>query len=150
MTCKYRVDDTCVLAGILANTEPTPVTDDHCTRCSREVNLVTIDLAIKHLEVKYPRSRLKNHLTLLFHELGSGNKKTSGPGTLLKNILSWFSTEGCDCSKYAQVMDAWGPEVCEQNIEQIIGWLRKSANDRKLPFWEAPVRQVVLFAIRNG
>ena len=145
--CKYLLEGRCSLAGTLANTTPIKVDKSRCDLCSKEVNEITIELALEYLESNYPKSRLRKQLSSLH---GSGHEKTSGPGTNLKNILSWFSTEGCDCAKNAQVMDAWGPEVCKENIETIVGWLRIEAKKRGLPFWEIPVRAVINYAIEKS
>lgn len=51
-----------------------------------------------------------------------------GPGGELKRLLSrlgFEATETCSCNKYAKQMDENGPEWCRDNVETIVGWLRK-------------------------
>lgn len=95
---------------------PTPRECSSCTRCeeSQKINEVTKAIASEILvqDGKPP--------------LYSGN----GPGTRLKNLISWFSetSPDCDCELRSKIMDAWGVEGCRINMKTIIGWLVESAN----------------------
>ena len=86
-----------------------------------------------------------------------------GPGTFLKRSLSWFAIHeddkqrrkdageaGCKCELHVKTMDEWGPDVCAANIETIVGWLRESAAERKLPFVHAAAVLLVKTAIHRS
>jgi len=47
-------------------------------------------------------------------------------------------------------MDERGIEWCEQNIDEIVGWLREEAHKRGLPFVDMAGRMLVRRAIRNA
>jgi len=75
---------------------------------------------------------------------------TKGPGTQLKRLFQWFkitANRGCQCKQWAALMDLRGCDWCEANLETVIGWLRKEAAVRKLPFTDAVARRVVKLAI---
>jgi hypothetical protein len=79
---------------------------------------------------------------------------TGGPGTELKALLkSWLgivATPNCSCNAHARQMDEWGPDVCEQNLPTIVGWLEGQAKARKLPFVRFLGEQAVKLAIRRA
>jgi hypothetical protein len=78
-----------------------------------------------------------------------------GPGTELKKILAGWpfrivATPNCSCNARAAEMDSRGCDWCEANIDTIVGWLRKEATKRGLPFLDAAGRLLVKRAIRNA
>lgn len=76
-----------------------------------------------------------------------------GPGTELKAMLSWLGIApkpDCSCNQRAAQMNLWGADVCEQRMDEIVGWLREEAAKRKLPFIEAAARKVVKWAIQRS
>lgn len=77
-----------------------------------------------------------------------------GPGTELKNLLSFFGIysvpENCSCNARAAIMDAWGCDECERRIDEIVGWLREEAHKRGLPFVDVAGRMLVRRAIKNA
>lgn len=79
---------------------------------------------------------------------------TSGPGTELKALLKdWLGIQAspnCSCNARARQMDEWGPDVCEQNLPTIVGWLEEQATARKLPFVRFAAEQAVKLAIRRA
>ena len=79
---------------------------------------------------------------------------TSGPGTELKGLLkTWLgivATPNCSCNARARQMDEWGPDVCEQRLPEIVGWLEEQAKARKLPFVRFAAEQAVKLAIRRA
>jgi hypothetical protein len=89
-------------------------------------------------------------------------KKAGGPGTELKKIIArwqkrlpWFDLapkEGCNCGESVKVMDAWGPDRCEDRIEVILDKLEREAERRKLsvPFRRQAARWMVRLAIRRA
>jgi len=77
----------------------------------------------------------------------------NGPGTELKAMLSRLgitSTPNCSCNQRAATMNAWGADVCEQRLDEIVGWLKEEATKRKLPFIETAARLLVKRAISNA
>lgn len=79
--------------------------------------------------------------------------ETKGPGTEMKKLLAKIgitSTPDCQCNARARYMDEQGPEWCEQNMAEIIGWLREEAEKRKLPFVDFAGRLLVKKAIANA
>jgi hypothetical protein len=78
----------------------------------------------------------------------------SGPGTELKALLKdWLGIQAspnCSCNARARQMDEWGPDLCEQNIPTIVGWLEEQATARKLPFVRFAAEQAVKLAIRRA
>ena len=80
---------------------------------------------------------------------------TSGPGTELKKLLKKIgitTKPGCACNKRAQYMDKMGPDWCDQNMDQIVGWLKEEHARQKvaIPFVDAAVRLLVKYAIRKA
>jgi hypothetical protein len=77
-----------------------------------------------------------------------------GPGTELKSLIkTWLridASPNCSCSAHARQMDEWGPDVCEQRMPEILGWLERQATARKLPFSRFVAEQVVRMAIRRA
>ena len=66
--------------------------------------------------------------------LAKSSLPESGPGTELQGLLSWFGhSTRCKCASRAKIMDQWGPDVCERNIDAIEGWLKEEAKSRGLP-----------------
>ena len=75
----------------------------------------------------------------------------AGPGTQLKKFLAKVgikSTENCSCNARAKLMNERGIEWCEQNVNEIVGWLKEEAGKRKLPFLSMPAKIVVQRAIK--
>lgn len=81
----------------------------------------------------------------------------NGPGMELKRLLAGFplyikTTPTCACNKRARYMDRMGCEWCEQNLDQIVGWLKEEHQRRKMPvpFSALAAKQVVKLAIRRA
>jgi hypothetical protein len=80
-------------------------------------------------------------------------QSTCAAGSELKLLLKVFgivAKEGCSCTSRAAKMDAMGCDWCEQNIDEIVGWLREEATKRKLPFVDLAGRMLVRRAIANA
>lgn len=76
-----------------------------------------------------------------------------GPGTKLKNLLNYIGivpVGNCKCNARAKVMDIYGPDWCEKNIDMIVGWLREESSKRKLPFVQWVAKKIVMLAIRQS
>lgn len=97
--------------------------------------------AVERLIKQFPRWRVISH-----HPAGQGLTVLScrsedfltpspqlwpaanGPGTELKRLLASVGVNpapSCDCNGRARMMDQWGPAVCRQRIEEIVGWMRE-------------------------
>lgn len=77
----------------------------------------------------------------------------SGPGTQLKSLLRRIgivASANCSCNKRAAIMDERGCDWCEQNIDQIDGWLAEEAKKRKLPYLSMAGRALINMAIRRA
>lgn len=75
------------------------------------------------------------------------------PGTELKALLAKIgitASPDCKCNSRAAYMDQMGCDWCEANIEEIVGWLRESAQERGLPFLDVAGRVLVRRAIANA
>jgi len=75
----------------------------------------------------------------------------AGAGTQLKKLLSKLgikSTENCSCNARARIMNERGIEWCEQNVNEIVGWLKEEAGRRRLPFLAFPTKIIVERAIK--
>jgi hypothetical protein len=73
-----------------------------------------------------------------------------GVGTELKRLLARVgitSTPECKCDRRARIMDEQGIAWCEENVGEIVGWLREAASDRGLPFIEFAGTRLVWAAI---
>jgi hypothetical protein len=74
----------------------------------------------------------------------------AGPGTQLKRMLSKVgikATPNCSCNARARKMDEMGIEWCEQNVNEIVGWLKEEAQRRNLPFLAFPTKILIQRAI---
>lgn len=56
-----------------------------------------------------------------------------GPGSELKAILTTIGikSSNCGCNSMAGKMDRWGPDGCEERIEEIVASMMKEARRRK-------------------
>lgn len=72
-------------------------------------------------------------------------RKQRGPGTELRKILGC-----CGCGSYAARMDEWGPDLCLERIDTIIGWMREESEKRKVPVSEAAARRMIMLAIERA
>lgn len=75
------------------------------------------------------------------------------PGTELHALLGRFgltASGDCKCNSRRVLMDAYGCDWCESNIEEIVSWLRESAQERGLPFVDMAGRLLVRRAIANA
>lgn len=78
---------------------------------------------------------------------------SAGPGTELKKLLKLIgitASPTCNCNQRAAMMDAMGPEWCENNIETILDWLKEEAAKRKSPFIKAGAKLIVKRAIKRS
>lgn len=74
----------------------------------------------------------------------------NGPGSILTNMIKTLgikSSSNCSCRRHAIEMNEKGPDWCEQNINQILGWLKEESGKRKLPYVEFVAKSMVQRAI---
>jgi len=129
------------------------IQDKACEACQKlnnpkAVNKVTIGTAVGTLLSigENNTQTFESLMVALTSEIGK--TYDSGPGTNLKKYLSWFASESdtCDCKNKAKIMNVWGPDVCLENIDAILEWLKQSAKEKKLPF----VRFVAELLVRKA
>jgi hypothetical protein len=60
------------------------------------------------------------------------------------------SSPTCRCRRMAQTMDLRGADWCAANVEEIVGWLKAEARERRLLFVEAVARMMVRHAIARS
>ena len=85
--------------------------------------------------------------TLPIHAICRGHR---GAGYFLSRYLSWFGlrgSENCKCRVRARLMDQRGPDWCEENITEVLDWLREAAEEKGLPFVATAARILVARAI---
>jgi hypothetical protein len=155
--CKYLINNQCAVTGTV--TTPTQEICRACTKVGRGINQVTVLYAIQTLQ-EY-NDPVPKYLTEYIQKVSLDEQKTqgnpstqdsilsSGPGTVLTNLLSWFITKppNCSCSDRAELMNLWGPEGCKENFRTILGWLRESALDNNYPYNEIAVTALVKLCI---
>lgn len=79
--------------------------------------------------------------------------KLCGCGQSLKASLKLIgieASENCSCNARAAQMDVWGPDLCRENIETILDWLKEQADARSMGhlFVRPVVKLMVLRAIK--
>jgi len=77
----------------------------------------------------------------------------NGPGTILSGMISSLgikSTPNCSCRQHAIEMNEKGPDWCEQNLGQILGWLKEESTKRGMPFIETIAKIMVMKAIKKS
>ena len=76
-----------------------------------------------------------------------------GPGTELKALIEKFgfiASPKCKCAQHVAQMDRNGCQWCEENLEEIVGWLKEEAAKAGLPFLSSIARLLVKRAISNA
>lgn len=71
----------------------------------------------------------------IFHPCDDPAARAAGPGTQLLQMLSlvhWLVGSGCGCEDRARKMDEWGPDECERRLDEIVGDLVGTADERIL------------------
>lgn len=84
---------------------------------------------------------------------GARTRQAAGPGTELKALLKTIgitASPTCSCNKRAKVMDEKGCDWCEENIDEIDGWLAEEASKRKLPYISLAGKTLIRLAIRRA
>ena len=124
MTCPHYNDNLCELASWIAD-KPIATTPEICRGCGRcdkpqDINEVTLALA-------------------------GVKESSSGPGTTLHNLITWFVPQpaNCGCPNRVAIMNAWGKERCLQEMPTILSWLRESALENGYPYSEFVISAVL-------
>jgi hypothetical protein len=84
---------------------------------------------------------------------GLGISLRPGPGSHLKTLLAalgFSSGPDCKCNQRAAYMDQMGCAWCEENMDEVVGYLRETAAARGLPFVDIAGRVLVRRAIANA
>lgn len=129
-TCEHHTSDNlCMISTVLAKL-PVAIDAKACDACRksrnpREVNGVTCSRATSAIH----QSGLPIDPDLLRCVRA---EDLIGPGTVLKNTLSFWAdvTNDCGCKEKAVMMNRWGVDGCLQRIDEITGWLVDGANNR--------------------
>lgn len=77
----------------------------------------------------------------------------NGPGSILTGMISALgikSSSTCSCRRHALEMNEKGADWCEQNMDQIVGWLKDESAKRGLPFVETVGKMMVQRAISKS
>jgi len=90
-------------------------------------------------------------------------KQIKGPGDYLHDALidrfGESPSEGCQCKRRINQMNAWGTEICRRMVDTIVGWLVEEAGKRswwsklavKIPVLpQVYLRRLVLDAIEKA
>ena len=96
---------------------------------------------------KYPHEKEKPPLA------PKRSRVAGGPGTELHKLLKKLGlspVEGCKCKGRARKMDEWGPDICEDRINEIVGWMEEEARKRDKWFIRWPAKTIVLLAIQKA
>lgn len=158
MACEHNIDNHCTIATmLLATGDKVTVQKQACNSCMsnsnpKTVNEVTVGTAIATL-MNLNKFNDQTHKHLIDSLNGIvGSVYNEGPGTNLKRYLSWFASEkpDCPCKDRSRVMNAWGPDLCEKNIEVILDWLESSAEKYKIPFVRFIAKLLVQKAIAES
>jgi len=79
--------------------------------------------------------------------------KTPGPGDFLHSLLGKLGinpTKKCKCKSRIHLMNVWGPDGCEKNLDKIENWLREEAKAQDLPYWGFAAKLLIRRAISNA
>lgn len=117
---------------------------------SEDGDLLTVD----ETHAAYPRGR---PVSVRAVRVGAASPATAtprgGPGTELKKLLRMVGVKAsptCPCNAHAAQMDRWGPDECENRLDEIVGWLGAEAQKRRLPFSAVVAGQLARLAIRRA
>lgn len=85
---------------------------------------------------------------------GTEIKPILGVGGTLKSMLAAIGISACwSCIDMAGKMDAWGPDGCEEHMDEIVQIMQENAGKRDwyrfLPFKEAGSEMLVRMAIKK-
>jgi hypothetical protein len=154
ISCIHHENNTCKIASKIAGLTVT-TTQKACDACSNEKspmqeNNVTYSIALKQLGNTNPAASQQ-----IISQIVKLQKPEwfLGPGTELKNLISWFYSpdkKKCKCASRIAKMNKWGPDGCEQRMNTILRWLKHSAKINNIPYFEPAVRILVRKAIKNS
>lgn len=157
--CNLRNGNSCQLVADLAMIpiDKASITDDACRFCLKQgkdnaVNYVTLSVSVSMLHRHGLFDPVKHSY------LVKAVVATKGPGKILSESLHWIAIpdEGsCYCNSRASVMDVWGPDKCEEEIDTIVGWLMEGAERHGIGWVPKTVqtfvgRKAVELAIRKA
>jgi hypothetical protein len=76
---------------------------------------------------------------------------TCGPGCQLKRTLAWWGIRddgSCGCDSFAAQMDAWGPDVCEAKLDEIVAHLLEQAAKKSVFLGAVPSAAILVVVQR--
>lgn len=125
--CEHLKNGICHVASSIAGI-PCKAYEMNCRVCLAGDEPKTVNPPTKGLAIAALREAGKPYDWLTHYKPTPGE----GPGTELKNLLSWFASEreGCQCKDRAAKMNRWGVEGCRERIDTIVGWLSEEARKR--------------------
>jgi len=104
----------------------------------------TVSAKVLHTNCQAANSTLGNQANTGTTSLGMSTKM-QGPGDILHDsLIRWFGeapTAACKCKDRIARMNRWGPSVCRERLETIVGWLIEEAEKRG---WKAATKIPVL------
>jgi hypothetical protein len=141
--CEFKILNQCSIIRNMSRVDLDPTITEsncqHCLECSppMSVNRFTV------CETLY-RLRILSKFSIEKHgQLINAVQCTLGTGTLLHNHLKWFQTDTCNCKHHVAIMNAWGPNECDNNKEEIIGWLKEASIFMKVKFIKKAVTMIL-------
>jgi hypothetical protein len=62
--------------------------------------------------------------------------------------LMIYPLQTCKCTERKEILNRWGPDLCEKHKATIELWLQEAANNRGLPFIRVVARKIIDNAIK--
>jgi len=121
--------------------------DDYVRWKGDKATIEALQNRFEELLGKHPQVFLQAHMPRTL------DSDPNGPGTILSGMLEAVgikSAPNCSCKKRAVRMNAEGNDWCEQNMEEILGWLAEEAKKRNLPFVKTVAKLIVQRAIKKS
>ena len=131
MSCEFEVDGNCQVSTLLVGIN-VPLDSKVCAACKSHISPMAINAvtcsraawAARQAKLPIPPETLNC--------IRDGQQE--GPGTEIKKMLARLKiaepTATCSCNARANLMNVWGPEGCEQRMDEIVGWLREEAHKK--------------------
>lgn len=163
MNCKHRESGNCILAKEIikrygdATDLPVGCPEQAFKKCCEAacpntVNYVSLSLAVNHLRStgQEYRKLLEESRPIIYS--GSSCLRI-GVGAIISRWLKFtklFMFKPCACEYRATLMNSWGPDICEQRIDEIIGWFKEEAKNQDLPFSSKAMKLIIQRAINKS
>lgn len=134
-----------------------PAAEDACRACvnsqlPRQANFVTASLALVWIHRNAVDQFEESHKRLgwlLNRTVHPGGAAGTALAMLLRQLYLATEADCVSCLVHMGQMNEWGPAVCRERIDEIVGWLEESADSKGLSWlfrqWSA--RRLVQIAI---